>query len=149
MGRDYLWHLVCLDKVLLMASTVGGQFRRVVLSHLCFEGKAWSRRDSLHFQKKKKSQSGKEMNREMRKQSSRRQQNDRACHIFFFFCLFVHKEDLSIQNQNCFAQEESWEGLNTPLVSASVQIFLQLALQKYQEKKFTFYTAFPLRSTDK
>lgn len=69
--------------------------------------------------------------------------------FFFFFCLFVHKEDLSIQNQNCFAQEESWEGLNTPLVSASVQIFLQLALQKYQEKKFTFYTAFPLRSTDK
>lgn len=53
-GGWWLWHLVCLDKVLLMASTVGWQFRRVVLSHLCFEGKTWSQRDSLHFQKKSK-----------------------------------------------------------------------------------------------
>lgn len=31
---SYLWHLVCFNKVLLMASTVGWQFKQVVL-HIC------------------------------------------------------------------------------------------------------------------
>lgn len=83
------------------------------------------------------------MKREMRKQSSKRQQNDRACHIVFCLFSFIHKEDSSIQMQNCFAQEESWEGLNTPLVSSSVQVFLQMALQKYQGKKVHFLYCFP------
>lgn len=115
--------------------------------HIC-ASKAKRGADMIRFifrkKKQKQSQSGKEMNREMRKQSSKRQQNDWACHIFLLLLFsFIHKEDSSIQMQNCFAQEESWEALNTPLVSSSVQLFLQMALQKYQEKKFTFILLSP------
>lgn len=149
------WHLVVgLDKVLLMASTVGWQFRRVVLSHLCFEGKTRSRRDSLHFQKKKKKRNRKAGKKWTARCLNSLQRGSKMTGLvtFFFVCfpLYIRKI-CQCKCKNCIAQD-SWEALNTPLVSSSVQIFLQNGTSKIpgkKKKRFTFYTAFPLRSTDK
>lgn len=93
---------------------------------------------SFWGEKPEKSQNGKEKNRQVRKQSSKRQQNDRACHIFFFVCWFVCFRFYIRKIGQCERKAASLRrspGRLPTLRSASLQIFLQLALQKYQGKK--------------
>lgn len=112
-------------------------FRRVVLSHLCFEGKTWSRRGS--FSEKEKNITERERNGGMRKQSSKRQQNDWACHIFF---VCFHLQIRKIRQYKCksVAQEGSWEGLNTPRVSL---FSVRICFFSSNGTSFTFSTAIP------
>lgn len=147
---SYLWHLVCLSKVLLMASTVGWQFIRVVL-HIC-ASKAKRAADMIHFiLGGRGQQTGRRVN------SLRRGSRRTGLVTFFSLFFILHEEESSIQMQHGFTLNISggshvWilqlsysnADQSSNLLGFSFFSFFKWHF-KIPEKNvfFSFYTAFP------
>lgn len=113
-------------------------------SHLCFEGKPWSRHDSLQFK-------GKEQTK--RCVNSLRRGSKRTGLVTFFF-LFLHEEESSIQMQHGIqslrrVSSEYSSCLSQFSSDHSSNLCFQMALQNTRKNVFfSSYTAFPLRFTN-
>lgn len=121
-------------------------------SHLCFEGKPWSRHDSLHFEGKK--QQTRRCVNSLHRGSKR---TGLVTFLFFFFSFFYMRKNLQYKcNTALLKSLRRVSCLNTPVVLFQFRSFFKSLLfflngtSKYQEKNvfFSFYTAFPLRFTN-